>query len=93
MSVIDTRDHAWLKNIEVASSAFPDYKSQAHTSGVNPDRKYFYSAANHDGVFFEIDLDTLEVPRRLYLDGNVLTGSFTTTDSPPIPDPENRIVP
>lgn len=76
MTVIDTRTHQWLKNIEVADSASPDYKSQAHTSGVSPDMKYFYSAASHDGFFFEVDLGTLEVSRRLYLGGNVLMGSF-----------------
>ncbi|HEC06670.1 MAG TPA: hypothetical protein ENJ12_07450 [Thiolapillus brandeum] len=76
MTVIDTSNHSWLKNIEVASSASPDYKSQAHTSGVSPDMKYFYSAASHDGVFFEIDLDTLEVSRTLYVGGNILMGSF-----------------
>lgn len=29
-----------------------------------------------DGVFFRIDLETLEVSDRLYLGGNVLMGSF-----------------
>ncbi|HID81422.1 MAG TPA: hypothetical protein EYH06_03755 [Chromatiales bacterium] len=76
MTVIDTTDHSWLKNIEVANSASPDYKSQAHTSGVSLDMKYFYSAASHDGVFFEIDMESLEVSRTLYLGGNVLMGSF-----------------
>lgn len=76
MTVIDTTDHSWLKNIEVASSASPNYKSQAHTSAVSPDMKYFYSAASHDGVFFEIDMETLEVTRTLHLDGNALMGSF-----------------
>jgi hypothetical protein len=76
VTVIDTSNHTWLKNIEVASSASPDYKSQSHTSGVSPDMKYFYSAASHDGVFFEIDLDSLEVSRTLYLGGNILMGSF-----------------
>ncbi len=76
MTVIDTTDHSFLKNIEVASSASPDYKSQAHTSGVSLDMKHFYSAASHDGVFFEIDMDKLEVSRTLYLGGNILMGSF-----------------
>jgi len=76
MTVIDTTDHSFLKNIEVASSASPDYKSQAHTSGVSLDMKYFYSAASHDGMFFRIDMDTLEVEDKLYLGGNVLMGSF-----------------
>lgn len=79
MTVIDTKDHTWVKNIEVATSADPSYKSQAHTSGVSLDMKYFYSAASHDGVFFEIDLETLEVSRTLELDNgnaNILMGSF-----------------
>lgn len=84
MTVIDTKTHSFLKNIWVASTADPSYKSQAHTSGVSPDSKYFYSAASHDGVFFEIDTDTLEVTRFLDLnleyddDGpvNILMGSI-----------------
>ncbi|MBE9550203.1 MAG: hypothetical protein IMF09_12430 [Proteobacteria bacterium] len=76
MTVIDTVEHKKLQDIEVASSADPTYKSQSHTSGVSADMQYFYSAASHDGEFFEIDLNTLEVSRRVYLGGNVLMGSF-----------------
>ena len=82
MTVIDTTDHSWLMNIEVASSASPDYKSQAHTSSVSPDGAYFYSAASHDGVFFEIDVENLVVSDWLNIeseigeDVNVLMGSF-----------------
>ena len=82
MTVIDTENHSWLTEIGVASSASPDYKSQSHTSAVSPDQKYFYSAASHDGVFFEIDVETLQISRRLNLetetldDVNILMGSF-----------------
>ncbi len=76
ISVIDTVNHQWLKDIEVARSASPDYKSQAHTSSVSVDMNYFYSAASHDGVFFEIDMDTLEISRSIELGGNALMGSF-----------------
>ncbi|RDH82880.1 MAG: hypothetical protein DIZ80_11460 [endosymbiont of Galathealinum brachiosum] len=75
MSVIDTINHELVRNIVVADSASPDYKSQAHTSGVSLDMKYFYSAASHDGVFFRIDLDTWEVDKT-YIGGNILMGSF-----------------
>ena len=75
MSVIDTLTHELVKEVEVADSASPDYKSQAHTSGVSLDMKYFYSAASHDGVFFRIDLDTWEV-NKTYIGGNILMGSF-----------------
>ena len=82
MTVINTIDHSWLMNIEVADSASPAYKSQAHTSSVSPDSNFFYSAASHDGVFFEIDVENLWISRRLDVgaeigeDVNILMGSF-----------------
>lgn len=75
VTVIDTDNHVFVRNIEVADSASPDYKSQAHTSGVSLDMKYFYSAASHDGVFYRIDLDSWEVSET-YIGGNLLMGSF-----------------
>ena len=75
MTVIDTVNHEFVRNIEVANSASPEYKSQAHTSGVSLDMKYFYSTASHDGVFFRIDLDTWQVDET-YIGGNLLMGSF-----------------
>lgn len=75
MTLIDTVNHQVIKNIEVASSASPDYKSQSHTSGVSLDMRYFYSAASYDGTFFRIDLDTWEI-ERLFVGGNILMGSF-----------------
>jgi len=77
VSVIDTVNHEWVRNIEVASSASPDYKSQAHTSGVSLDMQYFYSAASHDGVFYRINLDTWTVEKTLPTGANLLMGSFT----------------
>jgi len=86
MTVIDTTNHTFLKNIVVADSADPGYKSQSHTSGISPDMRYFYSAASHDGVFFEIDMevdiDDMEVSDTLQLGTgpndipNILMGSF-----------------
>lgn len=75
MTVIDTVNHQFVRNIEVAEDASSDFKSQAHTSGVSLDMKYFYSAASHDGDFFRIDLDSWEVIK-LEIGGNLLMGSF-----------------
>ena len=75
MTVIDTNTQQVVTNVEVASSASPEYKSQAHTSGVSLDMKYFYSTASYDGVFFRIDLDTWNVDKT-YIGGNLLMGSF-----------------
>ena len=85
MTVIDTTDHSWEKNIEVTEDDGPfptPYKTQAHTSSVSPDMNYFYSAASHDGVFFEIDVKNLVISNELELeselgeDVNILMGSF-----------------
>ena len=83
MTVIDTTDHSRIRDIEVASEADPSYKSQAHTSGVSLDMKYFYSAASHDGVFFRIDLENdvesweVDTVNRVVIpDSNLLMGSF-----------------
>jgi DNA-binding beta-propeller fold protein YncE len=78
MTVINTLDHTWVADIVVASEASSEYKSQAHTSSVSPDGAYFYSAASHDGVFFEIDIATLEVSDTVFVGegANILMGSF-----------------
>lgn len=77
VSVIDTVNHELVRNVEVASSASSDYKSQAHTSGVSLDMQYFYSSASHDGVFYRINLDTWTVDKTLPTGANLLMGSFT----------------
>jgi WD40 repeat protein len=87
MTVIDTINHRKLMNIKVATTSSPDYKSQAHTSGVSADQRYFYSAASHDGVFFRIDVEKLVHGKKLEIsrlnleleiddDVNILMGSF-----------------
>ena len=75
VTVIDTENHHFVLNVEVANSASSEYKSQAHTSGVSLDMKYFYSTASHDGVFYRIDLDSWDV-NKTYIGGNLLMGSF-----------------
>jgi DNA-binding beta-propeller fold protein YncE len=76
VSVIDTVNHEWVRNVEVANDASPDYKSQAHTSGVSLDMQYFYSTASHDGVFYRINLDTWNVVKTRPTRANLLMGSF-----------------
>ncbi len=76
VSVIDTVNHELVRNVEVADDASPDYKSQAHTSGVSLDMQYFYSAASHDGVFYRINLDTWNVIKTQATGANLLMGSF-----------------
>jgi DNA-binding beta-propeller fold protein YncE len=76
VSVIDTETHSLLKNIEVTFLPGVGRKAQGHTTGVSPDQRYFYGAASDSGVFFEIDLDTLQLSRTLFVGGYPLMGSF-----------------
>ena len=76
VSVIDTINNELLRNVEVANDASPDYKSQAHTSGVSLDMQYFYSSASHDGVLYRINLDTWNVIKTQPTGANLLMGSF-----------------
>jgi DNA-binding beta-propeller fold protein YncE len=76
VSVINTKNHKWVRNVAVADTASSAYKSQAHTSGVSLDMQYFYSAASHDGRFYRINLDTWNVVKTEAVDANLLMGSF-----------------
>jgi YVTN family beta-propeller protein len=76
VTVIDTVTHTFVKNIGVTFPPEAGRKAQGHTTGVSPDQRYFYGAASDAGVFFEIDLDALELSRTLYLGGYPLMGGF-----------------
>ena len=49
---------------------------QSHSSFVHPDMNFFYAFATDNGVFYELDLETLKVSRTLYTDGTPLQGVF-----------------
>jgi hypothetical protein len=72
VTVIDADSRAPVKDIEV-TTATPSgsQRTQGHTSGLRG--KFFYMMASLDAVFVEIDLERLEVTRRLAL----------PTDAPP----------
>jgi hypothetical protein len=92
MTVINTTDHSYKQDIVVAKGDGDEptpYKTPAHTSSVSPDMNYFYSAASHDGVFFEINVEELKISNELDIekelkdelkledyDVNILMGSF-----------------
>ena len=90
MSVFDVSDplnNTLVQEIEVAEASDSGRRMQSHTSGVRPDEKYFYSAASNDGMFFEIDLDTLKVGRKVIIkDANLLMGSFVWHKQGSTPD-------
>jgi DNA-binding beta-propeller fold protein YncE len=76
VTVIDTQAHSFVKDIGVTIPAEPGRKAQGHTTGVSPDQRFFYGTASDAGIFFEIDLDELEVSRAVFLGGYPLMGGF-----------------
>ena len=76
VTVIDTETHTFVKNIQVTFPAEVGRKAQGHTTGLSPDQRYFYGAASDAGVFFEIDLEALQLSRTLYVGGYPLMGGY-----------------
>ena len=76
LSIIDTNTHTLIKNVTVSGPQKNNAILQSHTSFVHPNGKYFYSFATDNGIFYELDLDTLKVTRTLETGGTPLQGVF-----------------
>lgn len=76
ISVIDTRTHALIKNIVVSGDSQNNAILQSHTSFVDENSQYFYSFATDNGIFYQVDLNTLEVTSTLNVGGTPLQGFF-----------------
>jgi len=53
---------------------------QSHTNFVSPDSMYYYAFASDNGIFFEFNLQSLEVERTLYTGGAPVQGTFINWD-------------
>jgi len=86
VNVTDATSNVVLGNVTVAGvdTTGTGQRLQAHTSGHSYDEKYFYSVASTDGVFYELDIEKLNVTRTLQLPGTypgayINMGSFLET--------------
>ena len=69
MTVIDTKTHKMIKNVDVATLSGRAGKVQSHTSSVDPyNDRYFYTAASNEGRIIEIDLEKLKVSREIKME-------------------------
>ena len=69
MTVIDTKRHKKIKNIDVATLSGKAGKVQSHTSSVDPyNDRFFYTAASNEGRILEIDLEKLKVSREIKME-------------------------
>ena len=76
VSIIDITNHTLIKNVTVSGPQENGTILQSHTSMVHPNMDYFYAFATDNGVFYELDLETLEVSRTLATGGTPLQGVF-----------------
>jgi len=76
VTVIDTEKNRKIKNVTVSGASINGEILQSHSSFVHPNMNYFYAFATDNGVFYELDLETLTVSRTVETGGTPLQGVF-----------------
>ena len=77
ITIIDTKKIHKIKDLRVSGASINDVIMQSHTSFADAKGDFFYAFASNNGVFYEVDLDTLEVTRTLDTGGTPVQGCFT----------------
>lgn len=80
VSVINTENHSKIKDIEVSGSKINGEILQSHTNYVSPDHMFYYAFASDNGIFYEINLQDLQVSRILETGGVPVQGTFINWD-------------
>ncbi len=76
VSIVDTKTHTLIKNVTVSPEQENGAILQSHSTFVHPDMNHFYAFATDSGIFYELDLETLEVSRTAETGGTPLQGVF-----------------
>ena len=76
VTVIDTNKNRKIKNVTVSGASINGEILQSHSSFVHPNMDYFYAFATDNGIFYELDLETLTVSRTVETGGTPLQGVF-----------------
>jgi DNA-binding beta-propeller fold protein YncE len=76
ITIVDTNTHTAIKNVTVSGAQMNDQILQSHSSFVHPNMNFFYAFATDNGIFYELDLETLEISRTVETGGTPLQGVF-----------------
>lgn len=76
VTIIDTTTHTKKVNVAVSGASIHSEILQSHSSFVHPNMDFFYAFATDNGLFYELDLETLEVSRTVETGGTPLQGVF-----------------
>ncbi|MDQ7074240.1 MAG: hypothetical protein Q9O24_03620 [Gammaproteobacteria bacterium] len=77
VTIIDTTTHTKIKDLMVSGVSQNSVIMQSHTSFTDAAGDFFYAFASNNGVFYEVNLTTLEVSRTLTTGGTPVQGCFT----------------
>jgi hypothetical protein len=77
LTLINTVTHTKIKDLTVSGASINDVIMQSHTSFTDANGDFFYAFASNNGVFYEVNLATLEVSRTLDTGGTPVQGCFT----------------
>ncbi len=80
ITVINSKRHRKITDVVVSGPQTQGQILQSHTNFVSPDSMYYYAFASDNGIFFEFNLQSLEVERTLYTGGAPVQGTFINWD-------------
>jgi len=81
LTVINSKKHRKITDVTVSGPKIQGQILQSHTNFLSPDSMYYYAFASDNGIFFEFNLQSLEVERTLYTGGAPVQGSFINWDN------------
>ncbi len=76
ITIVDTVGHRKIKDITVSGESINGQILQSHSSFVHPNMDFFYAFATDNGIFYELNLETLKITRTLNTGGTPLQGVF-----------------
>jgi len=77
VTVIDYNKHQFIKNVPLNFTAENIFNlTQSHMQHISEDGKYYYNFWTDGGVFFRINLESLEVDSSVYTGGTPIQGNF-----------------
>ena len=77
ITIVNTKTNSKIKDLEVSGPSQNSAIMQSHTSFTDASGDFFYAFASNNGIFYEVNLSTLDVSRSLTTGGTPVQGCFT----------------
>jgi DNA-binding beta-propeller fold protein YncE len=74
ITIIDAKTNKKIKDLTVSGTSINDTILQSHTSFTDKNQDFFYAFATDNGIFYEVNLENLEISRTLYTGGTPKQG-------------------